>query len=230
MHDMHMRILIVEDEQKIAAGIRRALKQEKYAVDIEYGGEEGASAAAANPYDLIILDIMLPGKMNGVDVCREIRSEGLKIPILMLTAKDTVTDKVAGLDAGADDYLAKPFALEELLARVRALLRRPQDLHDEVFEVGNLALDTASLSVTREEKPISLTQKEYALFEYLLRNQGRIITKDQIIDHVWDYDANVLPNTVEVYVNYLRKKLGDRPDGRSVITTARGFGYTIEAE
>lgn len=225
---IYMRILIVEDEHKIAAAIKRGLEQESYAVDVEHEGESGYGAVQATEYDLLILDLMLPGSMDGIAVCQRLREDGNHVPILMLTAKDTVGDRVTGLDSGADDYLVKPFAFEELLARVRALLRRPQDATGTILEVGRLKLDTATYAVTNNGQSVELSSKEYALLEYLMRNSGRILSKDSIIEHVWDYDADILPNTVEVYIKYLRTKL-DLKNGDSLITTVRGFGYRLEA-
>lgn len=223
-----MRILVVEDEHKIANSIRRGLEQESYAVDVAYDGQEGYDLASSeDSYDLIILDRMLPG-MEGVEIAKKLRAEGIHTPILILTARGQVSDRVEGLDAGADDYLAKPFAFEELLARVRALTRRPKKSLNTVLSSDGLSLDTSSFAVKREGIEIILSSKEYALLEYLLRHKGRIMTKDQIINHVWNYDSDVLPNTVEVYIGYLRNKI-DRPFPKSVglISTIRGFGYRI---
>jgi len=225
-----MRILVVEDEHKIANAIRRGLEQESFAVDVAYDADEGLSSALTREHDLIILDRMLPGLIEGLDVCREIRAEGIHTPILMLTAKDKISDKVAGLNSGADDYLVKPFAFEELLARVRALLRRPQDNLGTVLQLDDLQLDTTSYAVTRAGQRISLSSREYALLEYLLRNQNRVLSKNNIIGHIWDYDADILPNTVEVYIGYLRHKI-DRPfKGPQLIHTVRGFGYKLGVE
>ncbi|HEY5667986.1 MAG TPA: response regulator transcription factor, partial [Candidatus Saccharimonadales bacterium] len=193
-----MRILLVEDDHKISTAIKQGLEQESFAVDAEYDADAGLGAALAEDYDLIILDRMLPGSMEGVDVCREIRKEGKHMPILLLTAKDEVRDRVAGLNAGADDYLPKPFAFEELLARIRALLRRPQDAIGTTLSYGDLILDTVSYEVMRASTPINLSRREFALLEYMLRNAGKLLTKDGIIKHVWDFDADILPNTVEV--------------------------------
>lgn len=222
-----MRILIVEDDKKIANAIKRGLEHESFAVDVEYDGKNGLGAALAIEYDLIVLDRMLP-EVDGIKICQALRSENSKTPILILTAKDKTKDKVEGLNAGADDYLAKPFAFEELLARVRALLRRPQNHLNSVLGVGNLSLDTANFEAKRAGKKIQLSVKEFALLEYLMRNQNRILTKDNIISHVWDYDADILPNTVEVYIGYLRNKI-DRPFKNlpKLIKTVRGFGYKI---
>ncbi len=219
-----MRILVVEDEHKIANSLKTGLEQETYAVDVAYDGEEGYELVVAEDYDLIILDLMLP-KMNGMEICRQLRQEdNIHTPILILTAKDAVEDRVKGLNCGADDYLVKPFAFLELLARIRALIRRPKNNLSPVLKVGNLSLDTINIQVKRGNKQIELSKTEFSLLEYLMRNAGKVVSKDQIISHVWDYDADVLPNTVEVYIGYLRKKLG-QPD---LIKTVRGFGYKIE--
>lgn len=222
-----MRILVVEDEHRIARAIKEGLEQETYAVDIEFDGESGYGAASAESYDLIILDVMMPG-MDGYEVCKRLRADNNHTPIIMLTAKDQSKDVVRGLDTGADDYLAKPFAFEVLLARVRALLRRPAQALGETLQVGNLVLDTVTKRVTRADKLIQLSSKEYALLEYLMRNQGRILSKNNIISHVWDFDADILPNTVEVFMTYLRTKI-DKPFKQPLLHTVRGFGYKIEA-
>jgi len=223
-----MRVLIVEDEHKIANAIRDGLTQESFAVDVAYDGNEGLNTALYETYDLIILDIMLPG-VTGIEICRQLREDGNHTPILMLTAKDQPRDIVRGLDNGADDYVVKPFSFEVLLARIRALLRRPHDSLGEVLEAGNLTLDTVSKDVRRGDIPLTLSSKEYALLEYLLRNKGKVLSKQNIITHVWDFDADVLPNNVEVFIAYLRAKV-DRPfEGPDLIKTVRGFGYKIEA-
>ena len=225
-----MRILVVEDEHKIAGAIRRGLEQETYAVDVAYDGDEGLSSALTGEYDVIILDRMLPGLLDGAEICKEVRANNIRTPIIMLTAKDRVEDRVAGLNAGADDYLVKPFAFEELLARIRALLRRPQDVQSNVLTCDDLSMDTQTYEVKRAGRKINLSQREYALLEYLLRNQNRILSKSNIISHVWDYDADILPNTLEVYIGYLRAKI-DRPfKGPELIHTARGFGYKLGVE
>lgn len=222
-----MRLLLVEDEHKIAGALKQGLEQESYAVDLAFDADEGLSSALTAEHDLIILDRMLPGMIEGVDICKEVRANGIHTPIIMLTAKDQISDRVVGLNAGADDYLVKPFAFEELLARVRALLRRPQDTLGTQLKIDDLTLDTVSFEVTRGGKPIELSSKEYALLHYLMRNQNRVLSKNNIISHVWDFDADVLPNTVEVYVGYLRNKI-DRPfNGPSLIQTVRGFGYKL---
>ena len=222
-----MRILVIEDEPKIARAIKKGLEQETFAVDVCMDGDEGLRFALDEPYDVIILDRMLPSK-DGVTVCKELRLAGNKTPILFLTAKDKVADRVDGLNAGADDYLIKPFAFEELLARVRTLLRRPSQLVSPVLSCDNLTLNTQTFEVLRDKKSIQLTQREFSLLEYLLRHRNQIVTKDTIIAHVWNYDADVLPNTVEVYVGYLRNKV-DKPFKKHVplIHTIRGFGYKL---
>lgn len=222
-----MRILLVEDDHKISTAIRQGLEQESFAVDTEYDADSGLSAALAEEYDLIILDRMLPGSMEGVDVCKQIRLEGNHTPILLLTAKDEVRDRVAGLNAGADDYLPKPFAFEELLARMRALLRRPQDNLGTTLQYDMLLLDTNTYEVSRDGETILLSRREFALLEYLLRNAGKLLTKDSIIKHVWDFDADILPNTVEVYIGYLRNKVDKPFDGEPLINTVRGYGYRL---
>ncbi len=222
-----MRILIIEDDHKIANAIKKGLEQESYAVDVAYDGEDGFGSAMNIEYDAIVLDRMLPG-MDGVDICRALRENSVKSPIIMLTAKDKVSDKVAGLNAGADDYLTKPFSFEELLARVRALMRRPQEITNSKLTVSDLSLDRVKFEVMRGNKNIKLSSKEFALLEYMMRNPNRILTKDNIISHVWDYDADVLHNTVEVYIGYLRNKI-DKPFKTlpELIHTVRGFGYKI---
>lgn len=220
-----MRILVVEDEHKIANSIKKGLEQESFAVDLAYTGNEGYDLASSESYDLIILDVMLP-EMTGIEICAKLRKENIHTPILMLTAKGQVADKVEGLNSGADDYLTKPFAFEELLARVRALGRRPKNSTGSIYSISDLSLNTLSYEVKRGQKKIKLSAKEFSLLEYLMRNAGQVVSKDQIIEHVWDYDADVLPNTVEVFVGYLRNKIG-KPD---LIKTVRGFGYKISNE
>jgi DNA-binding response OmpR family regulator len=210
-----MRVLVVEDEHKIANSIKKGLEQESYAVDVAYDGDDGFDLASTEDYDLIILDLLLPG-MDGVMVCKKLREEKIHTPILMLTAKGQIADKVEGLDAGADDYLTKPFAFEELLARVRALSRRPHKSVGTRLNVEDLSLDTVSYEVKRAGSQIQLSNKEFALLEYLLRHPNQILTKDQIIGHVWDYDADILPNTVEPF-----------PKSLALIHTVRGFGYKL---
>ena len=221
-----MRILLVEDDTAIARSLKEGLEDEAYAVDIAHDGSEGYRTAAADDYDVIILDIMLPG-MNGYEVCRALRNDGNKTPILMLTARDTERDIVEGLDTGADDYLAKPFSFDVLLARIRALLRRPNEKLEEILQVGDLKLDPSSKKVTRASQEINLTTKEYGVLEYLMRNKGKVLSKEQIISHVWDFDADVLPNNVELFIMFLRRKI-DKPFKSKLIHTVSGFGYKLE--
>jgi DNA-binding response OmpR family regulator len=217
-----MRILIVEDEHKIANSIKKGFGQETWAADVAYDGEEGYDLASSEDYDVIVLDLMLP-KMDGMEICRKLRAEGKHTPILMLTAKGELADRVEGLNAGADDYLVKPFAFEELLARVKALARRPSEVKSQKLKIKSLELDTNTFEVKVNGKEVGLSRKEFALLEYLMRNEGRVVSKDNIIAHVWDYESDILPNTVEVFIGYLRDKLG-----RGVIKTVRGFGYKVE--
>lgn len=222
-----MRILVIEDEYKLAQAVKRGLELQSYAVDVESDAEEALSSALSGEYDLIVLDRMLPNNVDGLDICRQVRQQHIETPILMLTAKDKVGDRVAGLNAGADDYLIKPFAFEELSARIRALLRRPADTLDPVLRVGDLELNPNTYVVKRAGRPIELSKTEYGLLEYLMRNPERILTKDAITSHVWNYDADILPNTVEVYMSYLRRKIDKPFSGPQLIHTARGFGYKL---
>jgi DNA-binding response OmpR family regulator len=222
-----MRILIVEDDHKIANAVKKGLEQESFAVDVSYDGADGLGQAMTINYDLIILDRMLPGGVDGIEICRQLRKEKKHIPILFLTAKDKISDRVEGLESGADDYLIKPFAFEELLARVKALLRRPNQNTGTILVVEDLSLDTLNYKVTRGKKEIKLSSTEFKLLEYLMRNPNRILTKDNITEHVWDYDADILPNTIEVYIGYLRSKVDKPFNGPDLIHTARGFGYKI---
>jgi len=223
-----MRILVVEDEHRIARSIQTGLQQEKYAVDVAFTGTDGFDLASTEEYDVIILDLMIPG-MDGITLCKNLRKEKIHTPILVLTAKGLVQDKVSGLDSGADDYLSKPFSFEELLARIRALTRRPKTSLNTTLLIGDLSLDPKTFSVTRKKVPISLSSKEFALCEYLMRNANIICTKEQIIGHVWDYDADILPNTVEVYIKKLRNKIDmPFPKEKQLIKTVRGFGYKME--
>lgn len=224
-----MRILIIEDEHKIAGALKRGLTQEKFAVDLEYDSDSGLGAALNESYDVMIIDRMLPGSMEGLEICREIRKHKIHTPILLLTAKDQIRDRVDGLNSGADDYLIKPFSFEELLARIRALLRRPSVSQSTILKVGDLTLDTINYEVKRAGKVINLSSKEFALLEYLMRNSGHVISKDTIISHVWDFDADILPNTVEVYMGYLRNKIDKPFKSPSLIQTLRGFGYKLGA-
>ncbi len=199
---------------------------QSFEVDVEYDTDDGLGAALGRSYDLIILDRTLPGDMDGVEICRRIRDERIHTPILLLTAKDDMRDRTEGLNAGADDYLAKPFAFEELMARIRTLLRRPED-SDTELTYGDLILNPATYEVRREGQLIPLSRREFALLEYLLRNCGRLLTKDTIIRHVWNFDADVLPNTVEVYIGYLRGKVDKPFKGDPLINTVRGYGYRL---
>lgn len=224
-----MRVLIIEDEHKIAGALKKALEQESYAVDVSYDGDDGYAMATTEPYDVAIIDRLIPGKYDGLAIVEAMRAAKIHTPVLLLTALSSVRDKTKGLDSGADDYLVKPFALEELLARVRALLRRPTEQQPSILSAGDLTLDTVNFIVKRGNDNITLTNKEFALLEFFLRNQGRPLSKDIIISHVWDYNADVLPNTVEVYVKYLREKI-DEPYKTNLIHTVRGFGYKLEAK
>jgi len=223
-----MRILVVEDEKKVASFIKKGLEEENYAVDIAYDGEEGLVLADINEYDLILLDIMLP-KLDGIEVLRRIRGNGSGVPILLLTAKDAVEDIVSGLDSGSDDYLTKPFSFAELLARVRALLRRKTKEKTDLLTIDDLILSTSTHRVKRGGREIELTAKEYALLEYFMRNPNRILTRTLITEHVWDYHFDPSTNVVDVYVNYLRKKI-DQGFEKKLIHTIRGAGYIIKDE
>lgn len=226
-----MRILIVEDEHKIANAIKRGLEQHSYAVDVVYDGDQGMAMATTEPYDLAILDRMLPGQFDGMGILKEMRKQKIHTPVLLLTAKDKVLDRTEGLNAGADDYLGKPFAFIELLARVRALLRRANGTEaDTVLAYEDLRLDPHNMTVTRSGQNIRLTSKEFALLEYFMRNPDKLLTKDTLIQHVWDYDADILPNTVEVYVGYLRSKIDKPFTGIPLIHNRRGFGYYLGAQ
>ena len=223
-----MRVLVVEDTVRIADTIKVGLVQEGYAVDVEYDGENGLLAGLNEPYDIIILDVMLPG-LDGISVCRRLREGNITIPILILTAKAQDRDVVEGLNVGADDYLAKPFSFDVLLARMRALLRRPVSSMTDELSVGDLTMSVSSRTVSRGTTPIDLSRKEFAILEYLLRNKGRVCSKSDIISHVWDFDADILPNTLEVFITYLRAKV-DKPFDAPLIHTVRGFGYSVGAE
>ncbi|MDQ5932659.1 MAG: Response regulator transcription factor [Patescibacteria group bacterium] len=223
-----MRVLIIEDERKIASALKKTLEQEHYAVDVSHDGDDGLAMATTEPYDVMIIDRMLPGEHDGLDIVKSVREKSIATPILMLTALGGVNDKTDGLDSGADDYLVKPFALEELLARIRALLRRPVEQQSTILDAEDLSLDTNKRSVKRRGKEIRLTSKEFGLLEYLLRNKNRPLSKNSIMQHVWDYDADILPNTIEVYIKYLRAKIDKPFGGKGLIKTVRGFGYKIE--
>ena len=222
-----MHILVVEDDQRLARLLQRVLAEERHAVDTAHSGERGLDLALSGGYDLIILDLMLPDR-DGVDVCRALRAEGIETPVLMLTARGAVEDRVGGLNAGADDYLVKPFAMAELLARVNALLRR----RDRTLDVGTqltvdgLTMDLLRREVRREGRVIELTPKEFALLEYMMRNPGLALSRTQIIDHVWRYDLDAVSNVVDIYIHYLRDKI-DRGARKPLIKTVRGVGYKL---
>jgi len=220
-----MKILVVEDEERVAQFIQKGLKEEGHAVDVSYDGEDGGFLAEVNEYDLILLDVMLP-KKNGISVCREIRERGVITPVLMLTARDSIEDRVRGLDAGADDYLIKPFAFDELLARVRALLRRQSENKTPTLQLADLELDPITRLVTRAGKPIRLTTKEYALLEYLLRNQNKVLSRTRIGEHVWDMNFDPESNVIDVYISHLRNKI-DKGQGAPLLHTIRGQGYLL---
>lgn len=221
-----MRVLVVEDEKKVASFIKRGLEEENFAVDVAYDGEEGLDMATNNPYDVILMDLMLP-KKDGLSVIRELREKDIATPVLCLTAKDTVEDIVEGLETGSDDYLTKPFAFGELLARVKALLRRTsKDRGAEIF-FADLRLDPVTHKVWRSNKEIDLTAKEYGLLEYFMRNPNTVLTRAMIAEHVWDYTFDSFTNIIDVYVNYLRKKV-DRDFDTKLIHTVRGVGYVLK--
>jgi DNA-binding response OmpR family regulator len=221
-----VRLLIIEDEKKIADFIKRGLKEEGYAADVALDGEEGRLLATTNDYDLIILDLMLP-KVDGLTLCRDLRGRGLSVPLIMLTAKDRVEDKVLGLDAGASDYITKPFAFAELLARIRAQLRQSGPTATRL-QVEDLTLDLLTHQVRRGEHDISLSAKEFSLLEYLMRNEGRVLSRSMIIEHVWDIHFDTTTNLVDVYMSYLRQKV-ERPGLPRLIQTVRGRGYQLKA-
>ena len=220
-----MRLLVIEDNPKVSSFVARGLREQSFAVDVVADGDEALYQAAINPYDLMILDIGLQGAIDGMEVCRRLRASGSRVLILMLTARDATADRIAGLDAGADDYLAKPFAFGELVARVRALLRRGHVATPAVIEVGDLRVDTSSQFVERAGRRIELTTKEYALLEYFARNTGRVIGRGEISEHVWDEHFDPVSNLIEVYVQRLRRKLGTPP----MLRTRRGAGYAFVA-
>ena len=223
-----MRLLVVEDEKKVARFIKKGLEEEGYAVDVAPDGEEGLGMALDGVHDLIILDIHLP-RMDGLGILQELRKKKVTTPVLLLTVRAAIEDKVLGLDAGADDYLTKPFAFQELLARVRALLRRRAEAEAPVLQVADLTLDPARRLASRGGEKIDLTPKEFALLAYFMRNSGRVLTRTMISEHVWDYDFDTMTNVIDVYVNYLRKKIeaGREP---KLIHTVRGAGYVLKAE
>jgi heavy metal response regulator len=221
-----MRILVIEDEKKIASFVKRGLQEEGYAIDIAYDGEEGHFLATTNDYDLIVLDLMLP-RLDGLSLCKKLREEdGQTTPIIILTAKDKTEDKVKGLDSGADDYLTKPFAFAEFLARIRAALRKKNVQVATKLQVGDLVIDLLTHQVTRGNEEIVLTAKEFALLEYLMRNTGKLVTRTMISEHVWDINFDSGTNVIDVYINFLRKKV-DYGHQKSLIHTIRGRGYVI---
>lgn len=223
-----MKILVAEDNLKLAAAIKSALESQHYAVDIVNNGVDALDFAITEDYNVIILDIMMP-QMDGLKVCQKLRQEKISTPVLMLTAKSQVSDKVTGLDTGADDYMAKPFSFDELFSRIRALTRRNSNDKDPISTVANLKIDPRSFKVTREKKDIKLSAKEFSILEYLIKNKGKVVSKDQIISNVWNFDADILPTTVEVHIKNLREKV-DNSFGKKLIKTVRGFGYKIGDE
>jgi two-component system copper resistance phosphate regulon response regulator CusR len=223
-----MRLVLVEDEPRVAGFIAKGLREQSYAVDVASDGDQALYLANENEYDLIILDVMLPLK-DGYTVCRELRASGFRYPILMLTARDAVDDRVRGLDCGADDYLTKPFDFKELLARIRALLRRPREIRPESIRVSDLVLNTGNHTATRAGRPIGLTAKEYALLEFLMLRPNRVVNREQIAQHVWDENFDPLSNVIDVYVRRLRAKI-DEGFGKPLIHTRRGEGYLLTAE
>jgi two-component system OmpR family response regulator len=221
-----VRVLIVEDEVKMARALRRGLEQEGYAVDTAPDGEDGLFQGIENPYDVIVLDVMLP-KLDGFELCRRLREAGRWAPVLMLTARDGVGDRIAGLDVGADDYLVKPFSFGELLARLRALLRRSPVERPPMLVAGDVVLDPATHSVTRGGRRVELSVREFGLLEYLMRRPGQVVSRTSILEHCWDVNYDGFSNVVDVYVGYLRKKL-EQPFGRPLIRTVRGVGYLLD--
>ncbi|MEI7556489.1 response regulator transcription factor [Candidatus Chlorohelix sp.] len=226
-----MYILVVEDEEKLVKLIKRVLEEERYQVDTALDGAQGLEMALIGSYDLIILDIMMP-HVTGLEICKALRAEKSTVPVLMLTALDAIQDRVQGLDVGADDYLTKPFAFDELLARIRALLRRrinPEDPANTILKVEDLELDLSKHEARRHGKHIELTSKEFALLEYLMHNKGQVLSRDQIINHVWEYDFDATSNVVDIYIHYLRNKI-DGHFSRKLIKTVRGLGYSLKAD
>jgi DNA-binding response OmpR family regulator len=223
-----MRVLLVEDDSRVARFVSRALREQAYAVDVVANGEDALYQVAINAYDAVILDVMIPGG-DGFEVCREMRAGGTRIPVLMLTARDAVEDRITGLDIGADDYLTKPFEVGELLARLRALLRRGAELRPATIKVADLELDTHAQQARRSGNEINLTTKEYALLEYLVRNAGRVVGREEISEHVWDETFDPFSNLIEVYINRLRRKV-DEPFAVPLIHTRRGAGYMLQMQ
>ena len=220
-----MRILVVEDNHRLSTSLKMNLAHEGYSVDTAYDGQEGQDLAELTPYDLIILDVLLPAK-DGFEVCRDLRRRRIHTPILLLTARDSVDDRVQGLDCGADDYLVKPFAMRELLARLRALLRRQQPYQPGRLEMGSLIVDPITHSVERAGKPIDLTPKEFALLEFMLHHPNQVVTREMIEQHIWNYDFECESNVIDVYVRRLRRKI-DEPFAVKLLTTVRGIGYRL---
>jgi len=220
-----MRILLVEDEAPLAAVLKHGLEEHGYAIDLASTGEEGLAFATTEPYDLVVLDVLLPD-VDGFSVCRRLRAAGRNMPVLMLTALDSVEDRVVGLDSGADDYLAKPFDPRELLARVRALLRREGSSRDPVLRVADIQLDSASREVRRAQHPVELTTREFAILELFMRNVNRVLSRDEIAQHIWAFDFSAMSNVIDVYIGNLRRKLGDNSEPR-LLRTVRGSGYLL---
>jgi DNA-binding response OmpR family regulator len=227
-YDLDMRVLLVEDDTRIAHFVAKGLREQSYAVDVAITGEDALYQVAINTYDLVILDVMIPAP-DGFAVCKELRRTGHRMPVLMLTARDAVEDRVEGLDRGADDYLTKPFEFRELLARLRALLRRPSAIQPATLSVADLVVDTAGQAVSRSGKFISLTAKEYALVEFLARNAGRVVGRAEIAEHVWDEEFDPFSNLIEVYVNRVRRKI-DTKGAKPLLHTRRGAGYVLSSD
>ncbi len=223
-----MKILVIEDEKKVANFLQKGLKEEQFVVDVAYDGLDGEDLATTNDYDLILLDIMLPGK-DGIEILKTLRQRQINIPVIMLTAKEMVEDKVEGFNAGCDDYISKPFSFEELLVRIRAVLRRGSGALSNVLTFADLTLDLISHKVIRDGREIELTAKEYTLLEYLVRNPNRVLTRTMIAEHVWDYNYDSFTNVIDVYINYLRNKV-DRGFATKLIHTVRGVGYVLKKE
>ena len=223
-----MKILVIEDEKKVANFLQKGLKEEQFVVDVAYDGLEGEHLATTNDYDLILLDIMLPGK-DGIEILKTLRQRQINIPVIMLTAKEMVEDKLEGFNAGCDDYISKPFSFEELLVRIRAVLRRGSGALSNVLTFADLTLDLISHKVIRDGREIELTAKEYTLLEYLVRNPNRVLTRTMIAEHVWDYNYDSFTNVIDVYINYLRNKV-DRGFATKLIHTVRGVGYVLKEE
>jgi DNA-binding response OmpR family regulator len=221
-----MRVLIIEDDLTIAQSIKRGLEQESFAVDVCHDGEEGYHDAASDVYDVIVLDVLLPST-NGIEIARKLRNDNIHSRILMLSAKDQTADRIDGLNTGADDYMVKPFSFEELLARIQALLRRPEEPKAIILQAHNLTLNTITHEVIRNNQAVSLSSKEFAILEYLMRNKGMTLSKENIVAHVWDFDADVLTHTVEAFIGLLRNKIDKPFEGEALIETIRGFGYRI---